>query len=76
MSWARTCPSTSPAGFVAIAQPTAQQMKGATAVSFKAGQGQPEAQLKAGGKFLLTYDPKRSAVTGSAAGFPAYGVTA
>lgn len=63
-------------GYTAITQPTAAQMKGAAAMEFKQGQGQPAVELKAGGKFLLTYDPARTPVTGSAAGFPAYGVTA
>ena len=63
-------------GFVRVDQPTKAQLDGAVAMSFEEGKGQPNVELKAGGKFLLTYDPKRSQYTGYANGIPSYGVTA
>lgn len=63
-------------GFVRVEQPTRAQLEGAVAMSFEQGKGQPSVALKAGGRFLLSYDPRRTPYTGSANGVPAYGVTA
>lgn len=63
-------------GFLPVQQPTAEAMKGAVAMDFREGEGKPSVNLKAGGKFLLTYAPERSPVKATVHGMPAYGVDA
>ncbi len=63
-------------GFVRVQQPSAEQRAKAVELLFEEGKGQPGAQLKAGGKLVIVYDPDRTKVYGSANGVPSYGVQA
>jgi len=63
-------------GFVGVLQPSQQELASATSVRFSQNRGAPSVELRAGGRMLITYDPARTQLFGSANGLPAYGVTA